>query len=324
MKPNFSRLRRLRKTPQIRRLVEEASLAGVPLIWPTFVVEGRGIREPIAAMPGQFRFSIDELAKEVKVVSTEKVAGVLLFGIPSSKDSFAKGATSKDSLVARAVSAVKESSPNLLVTTDVCLCAYTDHGHCGVINAKGEIQNDASLEILAEMALRHAEAGADLVAPSDMLDGRVLAIRRALDGGGFAETPIMSYAAKFASAFYGPFRDAAHSAPSFGDRKSYQMNPANLREAMREIAADLSEGADIVMVKPALPYLDVIAEARRRFDAPIAAYQVSGEYSMIKAAASNGWLDEKQAVKESLTAIRRAGADIIISYFALEAAQWFR
>lgn len=313
---NFQRHRRLRKTPQIRRLVEETSLAGARLIWPCFVVEGRGVREPIEAMPGQFRFSIDELVREVKAVSTEKVAGLLLFGVPSSKDPFAKGATAKDSLVARAVVAVKEASPNLLVTTDVCLCAYTDHGHCGVINAKGEIQNDASLEILAAMSLAHAEAGADCIAPSDMLDGRVLAIRRAFDANGFAETPIMSYAAKFASAFYGPFRDAAHSAPSFGDRKSYQMNPANVREAMREIAADLSEGADIVMVKPALPYLDVIAEARRRFDAPLAAYQVSGEYSMLKAAARNGWLNEAAAVGESLTAIRRAGADIILSYFA--------
>lgn len=312
------RLRRLRKTPQIRRLVEESSLEGVRLIWPTFVVEGRGVREPIEAMPGQFRFSIDELVREVKAISTEKVSGLLLFGVPSSKDPFAKGATAKDSLVGRAAAALKKSSPNLLVTTDVCLCAYTDHGHCGVINANGEIQNDASLEILAEMALRHAEAGADLIAPSDMLDGRMLVIRRALDGGGFAETPIMSYAAKFASAFYGPFRDAAHSAPSFGDRKSYQMNQANIREAMREIAADVEEGADIVMVKPALPYLDIIAEARRRFDLPIAAYQVSGEYSMIKAAARNGWLNEADAVRESLTAIRRAGADIIISYFAHE------
>lgn len=315
---NFQRHRRLRKTPQIRRLVEETSLTGAKFIWPTFVMEGRGIRQTIESMPGQFRFSIDELVKEVKAISTEKVGGLLLFGVPNAKDPFAKTATSKNSLVAQAVTAIKESSPNILVATDVCLCAYTDHGHCGVLNKKGEIQNDASLEVLAEMSLRHAEAGADLIAPSDMLDGRVLAIRSHLDANGFLETPLLSYAAKFASAFYGPFRDAAHSSPTFGDRKSYQMNPANLCEAMREIAADLEEGADIIMVKPALPYLDIIAEARRRFDCPIAAYQVSGEYSMLKAAARNGWLDEKQAVTESLMAIRRAGANIILSYFMHE------
>ncbi|MDP2600247.1 MAG: porphobilinogen synthase, partial [Deltaproteobacteria bacterium] len=250
-----------------------------------------------------------------------KIGGLLLFGVPDKKDPQAKSATQKDSLVPQAIRSLKEALPDLLVTTDVCLCAYTDHGHCGLLDAKGDIQNDASLEVLAEMALRHAEAGADMVAPSDMLDGRIKIMRKTLDENGFSETPIMSYAAKYASAFYGPFRDAAHSAPAFGDRKSYQMNPANIREAMREMAADVEEGADILMVKPAGSYLDVIAAARQRFDLPIAAYQVSGEYSMIKAAAQNGWIDEKQAVAESLLSIKRAGADIIITYFAPEFRQ---
>lgn len=296
-----TRLRRLRKTPQIRRLVEETRLNPAQMIRPFFVVEGRNIEEPIGSMPGQFHYSIDRLANKVKDFNEENLGGILLFGVPEKKDP-------KNPLVAQAIQAIKEVKPGLLVATDVCLCAYTKDGHCGLVGPDGQIQNDASLEVLAEMALNHAKAGADLIAPSDMLDGRVKIIRQTLDENGFAETPIMSYSAKFASAFYGPFRDAAHSAPAFGDRKSYQMNPANPREAFREIAADIEEGADIVMIKPALPYLDVIVEARRRFDVPIAAYQVSGEYVMLKPMG-------EAAIAESLLAIKRAGADIVISYF---------
>ena len=316
-----TRLRRLRNTPAMRRLVEETHLNRAQMIWPSFVVPGQNVQEEIESMSGQFRFSVDRIAKEAKVALEEGIGGILLFGVPSQKDPNAKGAIQKDGLIPQAIQAIKEIAPNLLVMTDVCLCAYTDHGHCGVVDSKGNIVNDASLEILAEMALRHAEAGADMVAPSDMMDGRIKIIRKTLDEKGFSNTPILSYAAKYASSFYGPFRDAAHSKPSSGDRKSYQMNPANIREALREMEADLEEGADMLMVKPALPYLDVIAAAKQRFNVPIAAYQVSGEYAMIKAAAKNGWLDEKQAVLESLTAIKRAGADIILSYFAREYAQ---
>lgn len=313
-----TRLRRLRKKAPIRRLVEETTLNPRQMIWPVFVAPGKGIQEPIVSMPGQYRFSIDRLASKVKELDSEKIGGLLLFGVPEKKDPFADGATEKNSLVVQAVQTIKEMHPDLLVATDVCLCAYTDHGHCGLIDKNGEILNDASLEVLATMALRHAEAGVDLIAPSDMLDGRIKIIRQALDENGFSELPILSYAAKFASAFYGPFREAVHSAPQFGDRKSYQMNPANGREAMREIAVDVEEGTDIVMIKPALPYLDLIAEAKKRFDLPIAAYQVSGEYAMIKAAARNGWLKEEEIIRESLVAIKRAGADIIITYFAAE------
>lgn len=304
-----TRLRRLRNNPQLRRLVEETQLNPSQMIWPCFVVEGRDRKEPIPSMPDQYHYSTDRLAKEIKESVEGKIGGVLLFGVSDQKDAMASEATKKNSLLVRAIQAIKEIAPSTLVLTDVCLCAYTDHGHCGLVDSKGQIQNDASLEVLAEMALRHAEAGADMVAPSDMLDGRIKIIRQTLDANGFSEFPIMSYAAKYASAFYGPFRDAAHCAPQFGDRKSYQMNPANRREAMREIAADIEEGADLVMIKPALPYLDVIAEARRRFDLPIAAYQVSGEYVMLKTLGDS-------AVQESLLAIKRAGADIIISYFA--------
>lgn len=304
-----TRLRRLRKTPQLRRLVEETRINPAQMIWPCFVVEGKDVKEPIPSMAGQFHFSVDKLAAEVKESIEGKIGGILLFGIPERKDAKASEATREDSLVARSIQEIKAKSPQALVLTDVCLCAYTDHGHCGLVDAKGSIQNDASLEVLTEMALRHAEAGADMVAPSDMLDGRIKIIRQILDENGFSELPILSYSAKYASAFYGPFRDAAHCTPQFGDRKSYQMNPANIREAMREIAADIEEGADIVMVKPALPYLDVIAEARRRFDVPIAAYQVSGEYVMLQQMG-------KEALRESLIAIKRAGADIIISYYA--------
>lgn len=310
---HFKRFRRLRKTPQIRRLVEETHLNSAQMIWPCFVVSGRNIKEPIPSMPGQFHYSIDELTKEIKEKVKEKIGGILLFGVPDGgeKDPFAKGATKKGSLIAQAIESIKEVCPQVLISTDVCLCAYTDHGHCGLINKRGEIENDASLEILAEMALRHAEAGGDMVAPSDMLDGRIKAIRRRLDENGFSELPIMSYSAKFASAFYSPFREAIHSTPQFGNRKSYQMNPANAREALREIAADVEEGADIVMVKPALPYLDIIAKAKERFDVPIAAYQVSGEYVILQQMG-------EEAVRESLIAIKRAGADIIVSYFARE------
>ncbi|OGQ04108.1 MAG: delta-aminolevulinic acid dehydratase [Deltaproteobacteria bacterium RIFCSPLOWO2_01_44_7] len=310
-----TRLRRLRLTPQIRRLVQETHLNPAQLVWPTFVVEGHNIVEPISSMPGQYRYSVDQLAKEVKKLHEEKIGGILIFGVPTKKDPHASEATKKDSLVAQAIAAVKDAKPDFVVMSDVCLCAYTDHGHCGLVDSKGEIQNDASLEVLVQMALRHAEAGADMIAPSDMLDGRIKVIRKFLDEGGFSMTPIMSYAAKYSSAFYGPFRDAAHSAPNFGDRKSYQLNPTNAKEALREIALDIEEGADIVMVKPALPYLDIIAKAKERFDLPIAAYQVSGEYVMLK---------EKAAILESLTAIKRAGADIIITYFARQVAEQAR
>lgn len=311
-----TRPRRLRSSESIRRLLRETPPDSGRMIWPAFVVEGEGRREAISSMPGQFHLSIDNLIKEAKVIHEKNVGGILLFGLPDKKDPRATGATEKNSLIGRAVAALKEKIPGLPVATDVCLCGYTDHGHCGILTAGGKVDNDASLELLATMALRHAEAGADIIAPSDMMDGRVGAIRKLLDANRFEATIIMSYSAKYASAFYGPFRDAAHSAPAFGDRRTYQMDPANRREALREIAADVEEGADIVMVKPALPYLDVIAEARRRFNCPIAAYQVSGEYAMIKAAAAKGCMDETAAITESLTAIRRAGADIVISYFA--------
>ncbi|MDO8528235.1 MAG: porphobilinogen synthase [Deltaproteobacteria bacterium] len=311
-----TRLKRLRKTPGLRRLVQETTVSASQLIWPCFVVPGRNIQEPIRSMPGQFHYSIDRLAEEVKVLNNTKIGGILLFGVPDKKDAFAKSATDKKSLIVQAIQSIKEVAPDLPVITDVCLCAYTDHGHCGILDSKGNIQNDASCDVLAQMALSHAEAGADMVAPSDMMDGRIQKMRHVLDESGFEELPIMSYAAKYASAFYGPFRDAAHSTPSHGDRKTYQMNPANAREALREMKLDLKEGADILMVKPAGPYLDIIAKAKERFDCPIAAYQVSGEYAMIKAAAANGWLNENEAVQESLLSIKRAGADIIITYFA--------
>lgn len=302
-----TRLRRLRKTPALRRLIGETEVNRRQLIRPVFVVPGKGIQRPIASMPGQFHFSADVLAARIRE-QKEPIGGWLLFGVPEEKKIGSP-------IVTEAIQQIKEFSPDTLLITDVCLCAYTDHGHCGVLNAKGEIENDASLELLSDMALRHVKAGADMVAPSDMMDGRIAAIRKTLDGNGFSETPIMSYAAKYASAFYGPFREAAHSTPSHGDRKSYQMNPANRREALREMAADLEEGADILMVKPAGAYLDIIAAARERFDVPIAAYQVSGEYAMIQAAAEKGWIDRDAAIQESLLAIKRAGADIIISYF---------
>jgi porphobilinogen synthase len=313
-------MRRLRATEPLRSLVRETHLAPSQFILPLFVCPGEGVRREISAMPGNFQLSIDELVKDCAEAASLGIGGVILFGLPESKDELASGAYAEDGIVQRAVRAIKREVPRLLVITDVCNCEYTSHGHCGKV-VNGDVDNDATLEWLAASAVSHARAGADIVAPSDMMDGRVAAIRKALDGAGFANTPILSYAAKFASVFYGPFREAAESAPQFGDRRSYQMDPANGREAMREIELDIEEGADIVMIKPALPYLDLIRMARDRFDVPIAAYQVSGEFSMIVAAARNGWLDRERAMLESLTAIRRAGASIILTYFARDAAR---
>jgi porphobilinogen synthase len=314
------RPRRLREKPLLRTMVRETVLAVDDLVYPLFVVHGRGVREPIAPMPGQHRFSVDELVKECKDAAGMGIPAVLLFGLPEEKDPRGTEAYADDGIVQQAVRAVKDTVPDLLVITDVCLCEYTSHGHCGVVE-DGRIKNDPTLELIARTAVSHAEAGADLVAPSDMMDGRVAAIREGLDESGFPETPIMAYSAKYASAFYGPFREAADSTPQFGDRRSYQMDPANAVEAMREVALDVDEGADIVMVKPALPYLDVIARVKGEFGLPVAAYSVSGEYAMLKAAGQLGWLDEDRAVLEALTGIRRAGADIIITYFAKDAAR---
>jgi porphobilinogen synthase len=314
------RPRRLRATESIRSLVRETRLAPSQFILPLFVVPGEGVRKEIGSMPGNFQLSIDELVRECAEVQSLGVGGVILFGLPEAKDESASGAYAEDGIVQRAIRALKRESPKLLIVTDVCNCEYTSHGHCGKVE-NGEVANDPTLAWLALSAVSHARAGADIVAPSDMMDGRVAAIRAALDFNGFERIPILSYAAKFASVFYGPFREAADSAPQFGDRRSYQMDPANGREAMREIAHDLEEGADMIMVKPALPYLDLIGEARRRFDVPIAAYQVSGEFSMIMAAARNGWIDQERAMMETLTSIRRAGADIVLTYFAKPAAR---
>jgi porphobilinogen synthase len=314
------RPRRLREKTLVRKLVRETTLAVDDLMYPLFVVHGRGVREPIGSMPGQSRLSVDELVKECKDVAGMGIPAVLLFGLPAHKDPRGSEAYADDGIVQRAVRAVKDTVPDLLVVTDVCLCEYTSHGHCGIVE-DGTVRNDPTVELLARTAVSHAEAGADIIAPSDMMDGRVGAIREALDEATFADTPIMAYSAKYASAFYGPFREAADSAPQFGDRRGYQMDPANAQEAMREIALDLDEGADIVMVKPALPYLDVIARARMEFGVPIAAYSVSGEYAMIRAAGQLGWLDEERAMLEALTGIRRAGADIVITYFARDAAR---
>ena len=371
------RPRRLRESPLLRRMVRETVLRTDDLILPFFTVHGRGVREPIISMPGQFRLSIDELLKECKDAASMGIPAVLLFGLPRDKDPRGSEAYAEDGIIQQAVRAVKDSIPDLLVITDVCLCEYTSHGHCGVVE-EDRVKNDPTLDLIARTALSHAEAGADMVAPSDMMDGRVGAIREALDESGYQETPIMAYSAKYASAFYGPFREAADSAPQFGDRRSsqmdpanaqealrevalddasftetpimaysakyascffepfraaaestpqfgdrrsYQMDPANAQEAMREIALDLDEGADIVMVKPALPYLDVISRAKLEFGVPLAAYSVSGEYAMIRAAGQLGWLDEERAMLEALTSIRRAGADIVITYFARQAAR---
>jgi porphobilinogen synthase len=314
------RPRRLREKRLLRTLVRETTLAADDLVYPLFAVHGRGVREPIGAMPGQCRLSIDELVRETKDVASMGIPAVLLFGLPEEKDPRGREAYADDGIVQQAVRAVKETVPDLLVITDVCLCQYTSHGHCGLVE-EGRVRNDPTLELLARTAVSHVEAGADMVAPSDMMDGRVAAIRDALDEATYVETPIMAYSAKYASSFYGPFREAADSTPHFGDRRSYQMDPANGVEAMREIALDVDEGADIVMVKPALPYLDVISRAKTEFGLPLAAYSVSGEYAMIRAAGRLGWLDEERAMMEALTGIRRAGADIVITYFAKDAAR---
>jgi porphobilinogen synthase len=314
------RARRLRKNENFRRLIRETSLSVNDLVYPLFAVPGKSVKKPITSMPGQFQLSVDYIAKEARQAFELGIPAVLLFGIPAKKDEMATGAFAKDGIVQQAVHRIKNEVPDILVITDVCLCEYTSHGHCGMLE-KDCVQNDATLEVLAETAVSLARAGADIVAPSAMMDGQVAAIREVLDENSFEDTPIMAYAAKYASSFYGPFREAAESAPQSGDRKSYQMDPANSDEAMREITLDVSEGADIIMVKPALAYLDIICRAKQEFDLPLAAYNVSGEYSMIKAAASLGWLDEEKAMLESLTAIKRAGADIIITYFALQMAK---
>jgi porphobilinogen synthase len=315
-----TRLRRLRRSEPLRRLVRETSLAPSDLVYPLFCVSGRGIREPVGAMPGVFRFSVDQLPAEAKEIQDLGIAGVILFGIPEAKDAAGSGACAPDGIVQRALRTLKDAAPNLIAIADVCLCEYTDHGHCGIFDGT-HVNNDLTLPLLAEASVSLADAGADIVAPSDMMDGRVRAIRAALDGAGLEHTPILSYAAKYASAFYGPFREAAESTPATGDRRAYQMDPPNAREALREIAADIDEGADMIMVKPALPYLDILYRARERFDLPLFAYQVSGEYSMLHAAAARGWMDLERAMLESLIAIRRAGADRIISYFSKDVAR---
>ena len=321
-----TRPRRLRRNATFRRMIRETSLCADDLIMPLFVRPGSGVKKTIPSMPGQYQFSPDTLVEEVKTIEDAGVPALILFGIPERKDAVGSEAYADDAVVCRAVEGVKKAGSRICVITDVCLCEYTDHGHCGVIrnNRDGapDVDNDATLELLVKEAVAHARAGADMVAPSDMMDGRVAAIRNGLDAAGMPDVPIMAYSAKYASSFYGPFRDAAESPPQFGDRTSYQMDYGNAREAMREIALDIEEGADIVMVKPALAYLDVIARASERFDVPIAAYNVSGEFAMVKAAAANGWIDEKRAALEILTAIRRAGAKLILTYWAKDAAKW--
>ncbi|MBN2284769.1 MAG: porphobilinogen synthase [Deltaproteobacteria bacterium] len=314
------RPRRLRKNENLRKMVRETVLSVDDLVYPLFVRPGKKIKKPIASMPGHFQLSPDNLVREVRSARDLGIPAVLLFGIPESKDEEGTGAYDREGIIQRAVRAIKKKVPDMLVITDVCLCEYTSHGHCGILDGD-DVDNDATLEILAETALSQAEAGADMVAPSAMMDGQVLAIRDILDEEGFEHIPIMAYAAKYASCFYGPFREAAEGAPQFGDRRTYQMDPSNSDEAMREIMLDVEEGADIIMVKPALPYLDIIRRAKQEFDLPLAAYNVSGEFAMIKAAAKLGWLDGDRAMMESLTAIKRAGADIIITYFAKEAAK---
>ncbi len=314
-------MRRLRRTKALRALVRETELSPRHLVQPLFVVSGEGVREPVESMPGIDRFSINELVAEASELQAVGVEAVILFGIPTAKDESGSGAYDDEGVVQLAVRALKEAHPELTVITDVCLCEYTSHGHCGFVR-DGEVDNDITVELLARTAISHAEAGADAVAPSDMMDGRIGAIRFQLDEEGHPNTPIIAYSAKYASAFYGPFREAAESTPEFGDRHGYQMDPANWREALREVRLDVEEGADMVMVKPALPYLDVIRAVRDDLDLPIAAFQVSGEYSMIKAASENGWIDEPAAALEALTAIRRAGADVILTYYAKEAAAW--
>ena len=317
------RLRRLRQSETLRTLVRENRVDVDDLIYPVFVVDGKGIRQEIDSMPGIFRYSPDQLSTEVEEVAKLRIPAVLLFGIPEHKDETGSSAYDPQGVVQKAIRVIKSTVPELLVVTDICLCEYTSHGHCGIVS-NGVIDNDRTLPLLSRVALSHVEAGADIVAPSDMMDGRVKAIREALDNEGCQHIPILSYAAKYASAFYGPFREAAESTPQFGDRRSYQMDPPNVREALREVELDIAEGADIVMVKPALAYLDVIREVRNSFNHPLAAYNVSGEYAMVKAASQKGWLDERQVVLETLTAIKRAGADIVLTYHAKDAARWLQ
>ena len=314
------RPRRIREQENLRRMVRETHLAADHFIYPLFVVPGEGVRREIQAMPGNFQLSIDRLLEEVKEVQDLGIPAIILFGLPESKDAVGSSGYADDGIIPRAVSALKRAVPGMTVIADVCLCEYTSHGHCGVVEGE-HVLNDASVELLAKAALAYVRAGADMVAPSDMMDGRVQAIRQALDGAGYDQIPIMSYATKYASCFYGPFREAADSTPQFGDRRSYQMDPANSREAIREVRLDIEEGADIIMVKPALPYLDIIYRVKQSFDLPVAAYNVSGEYAMVKAAAQQGWIDGERAMLESLLSIRRAGADMILTYFAKDAAR---
>jgi len=317
------RPRRLRRSEAIRSLSRETRLSTQGLLYPMFVCPGRGVRNPIGSMPGVAQQSVDKFLEECREVEQLGIPGIVLFGIPVKKDARGSEAWAADGVVQRAIEAVRSAKLNLLVMTDVCLCEYTDHGHCGVVE-NGEVKNDPTLELLAAESLSHARAGADIVAPSDMMDGRVGAIRKALDGAGFEDIAIMSYAAKYCSGFYGPFREAAESAPQFGDRRSYQMDPSNAREAIREVELDLAEGADMVMVKPALAYLDIIHRVRETFDVPVGAYNVSGEFAMVKAAAANGWIEEKRIVLEILTGIHRAGASIVLTYHAKDIARWMK
>lgn len=317
----ISRLRRMRQNEMLRKMVRETYLSIDKFVFPLFVIEGSKIKKEIQTLPGQYHFSLDMLVKEVEDIKKLGIPAILLFGIPDKKDENGSGAYDSNGIVQKAIRLIKKNVSEIIVITDVCLCEYTSHGHCGVVKGD-EIDNDASLELIARIALSHAEAGADIVAPSDMMDGRIGAVRSTLDDSGFNNVPIMSYSVKYASAFYGPFREAAHSTPQFGDRRSYQMDPSNAQEALREVTQDLDEGADIIMVKPALSYLDVIKRVKFDFDVPVAAYNVSGEYAMVKAAAMKGWIDEKNVALEILTSIRRAGADIIISYHAKDVARW--
>ena len=316
------RPRRLRRTDTLRRMVRENRPSVDNFIYPLFIAEGINEAVEIGSMPGQYRWPVSKIAAEAENIAKLGIPAVLLFGIPDFKDNVGSEAYNPNGVVQAAIREIKRAVPELVVITDVCLCEYTDHGHCGVLSPDGYVENDPTLDLLARMSLSHAEAGADIIAPSDMMDGRVGAIRQALDTNDFSNTPIMAYSAKYASGFYGPFREAADSTPAFGDRRSYQMDPPNSREALREVELDVQEGADMIMVKPALPYLDIIAKVRERFDLPLAAYNVSGEYSMLKAAARAGWLDEERVIRETLTAIKRAGADLIITYHAKEAAKW--
>ncbi len=318
--PNV-RMRRLRTTPTLRTMIRETQLSPANFIYPLFIVHGRDVHEPIPSMPGVFHISVDVLADEAREIARLGIPAVVLFGLPAAKDAIGSENFASDGIVQQAIKAIKDAQPDMLVITDVCMCEYTDHGHCGIVR-DGQIVNDETLDILQKVVVSHATAGADVVAPSGMMDGMVGAIRKALDAEAFADVSILSYAVKYASSFYGPFRDAAQSPPQFGDRHSYQMDPANAREALREAQLDVDEGADMLMVKPAMPYLDIVRRVRERFDLPLAAYNVSGEYSMVKAAAANGWLDERKVVLELLTGIKRAGADLILTYHAKDAARW--